>query len=346
MQARLPSPHRLAGAFHRLALRRGFPFLAYVAPRWPRWLLQANARWIIALVMGVYPRPKRAIARNLARVLGQPPRSRPVRRAVRQMLRSFAFHWVDLFRYPQLPHEVAARALIEVQGMEHVDQAVAAGRGGILLTAHLGNWELGGVLLGRQHRLSVVYVRDRFPEVERFRSLLRGAGEVEEISVEPGGSLSSLPVLRALRCNRLVGMQGDRDFDGRGVLLPFFGAPAPFPRGPFVVARLTGAPLIPTFVTYTPGRQFRVEALPPIRVESQGDGEEAVLEAMTRWAGVLESAVRRHPTQWYTFYDLWNTGEEGDAAEAPRPARSRRERAAEVVEEPVLGRTSARPAAR
>lgn len=334
MQSRLPAPHRFAEAFHRWALRRGFPFLAYVAPRWPRWLLFANARWVIALVMGVYPAPKQAIARNLARVLGQPPRSRRVRRAVRQMLRQFAYYWVDLFRYSQLPPEVAARDLVRSEGLEQLDQAVAAGRGAILLTAHLGHWELGGVLLGRQHRVSVVYVRDRFPEAERFRSLFRGAGEVEEIAVDLGGSLSSLPVLRALRRNRLVGMQGDRDFDGRGAAVTFFGAPARFPRGPFVLAHLTGAPLIPSFITYTRDRRFQVEVLAPIPLDPRGDGEEAVRGAMERWAQVLEEAVRRHPTQWFTFYDIWglspqegSSGPEGAVPAASPPlAVSRGER--------------------
>jgi lauroyl/myristoyl acyltransferase len=238
------------------------------------------------------------------------------------MLRHFAYFWADLFRFAQLPSEVAIRELEGVSGEQHVEAALAAGRGAILLTAHLGNWELGGVLLGRRHPVSVVYVRDQFPELERFRSLLRGGGEVEEIAVEPGGGLSSLPVLRALRDNRLVGMQGDRDFDGRGVWLPFFGAPAPFPRGPFVLSQRTGAPLIPTFITYTPELRFRVELAPPIRIESAGDPELALGDAMRSWVQALEDAIRRHPAQWYTFYDPWleverPEPESGSAAGAP-----------------------------
>jgi lauroyl/myristoyl acyltransferase len=306
LQARLPTPHRIADALHRWALRWGFPALARIAPRWPRGLLHLGARWVIALVMAVYPRPKRAIAANLARVTGRPVRSREVRRAVRRMLHNFAYSWVDLFRFAQLPAERGTRELVRADGLERVQDALAAGHGAILLTAHLGNWELGGVLLGRRERLSVVYVRDRYQEAERFRSLWRSAGNVEEIAVDPGSSLASLPVLRALRRNGVVGMQGDRDFDGQGVWVPFFGAPAPFPRGPFLVALLTGAPLLPTFVTYTPDRRFQVEVLEPIHLDRGGDRERAVVRAIGQWARVLEELVRRHPTQWYTFYDLWS----------------------------------------
>ncbi|HVS02801.1 MAG TPA: lysophospholipid acyltransferase family protein [Thermoanaerobaculia bacterium] len=306
MQYRLPRPSRLTDALHRWALRRGFPTLARIAPRWPRWWLLLNARWVIFLVMAVYPRPKRAIAGNLARILGASRRSWRVRRGVSRTLRHFAYYWVDLFRFAQLPAEEGRRLLAGVEGMEGLEAVLAQGRGAILLTAHLGNWELGGILLGqRDLPVSIVYVPDRYADAERFRSQLRRRAGVEEIAIQPGRSWSSLPVLRALRAGGVVAMQGDRDFDGRGVAAPFFGQPVPFPRGPFLVSLLTGAPLVPTFLTYTESYRFRATFGEPIVLAEGREREAALAGGVAAWVRQLEAAVRRCPDQWYTFFDYW-----------------------------------------
>jgi lauroyl/myristoyl acyltransferase len=323
MQWKMARPSRVADRFNRWALRHGFPLLARIAPRLPRWFNLAGARLVISVVMGLHHRPKRAIARNLARVLGEPPGSRRVRGAVRQMLYNFAYYWVDLFRFAQLPPERAAALVDRYTGGEHIAAALGAGRGALLVTAHLGNWELGGVFLrafGSQ--LAVVYVPDQFAEVESARQALRRASGVVEIPIRPDESLSSLPVLRALRQNQLVAVQGDRDFNDRGIAVPFFGAPAPFPAGPFQLALATGAPLVPAFIAYTSGHRFTIEAGPPIRLEATGDRDADVRRGLEAWVRTLEAAVRRWPTQWYTFFDYWP---EASAAGESAPERARGE---------------------
>ena len=143
MQWKLPQANRVNLWLHRVSINIGFPFVVWVSARWPRSLLLFLARIVIFLAMSIYPRPKREIARNLARVMDQAEDSPEVRRAVWEMLRHFAFYWVDLFRFAQLPPERARRHLVSVEGMETVEKSVEAGSGVVLLTAHLGNWELG-----------------------------------------------------------------------------------------------------------------------------------------------------------------------------------------------------------
>ncbi|HLF55532.1 MAG TPA: lysophospholipid acyltransferase family protein [Thermoanaerobaculia bacterium] len=308
MQWKIARSGRLADALNGWAIRRGFPVLAWLAPRAPRWFLLANARWIIALVMFVHSRPKRAIARNLARVLRSPAESRAVRRAVRSMLRHLAFYWVDLFRFAQLPPE-RLRALVVGGGrreLEPIERLREAGRRVILLTGHLGNWELGSVLAGQAGLpISIVYVPDEFGEAERYRSFLRGRGDVEEIPIRPEERFASLPVLRAFDRGRVVAMQGDRDWNDRGESAPFLGAEARFPLGPFHLARMTGALLVPVFIAYTAELRFEIQVGAPIEVERTEDREGDARRALARWLQVLEAAVLRWPTQWYTFYDFW-----------------------------------------
>jgi lauroyl/myristoyl acyltransferase len=308
MQWKIARPGRIADRFNRWALKRGFPALAWLAPRAPRWFLLAGARAIISVVMFLHSRPKRAIAANLARILGAPPGSRQVRRGVRQMLFHFAYYWVDLFRFAQLPPEVTRAQVVgaDLSSLEPLRAARTAGERVILLTAHLGNWELGGVLAGQAGLpVSVVYVPDAFGEAEHFRSLFRSFGSVEEIAIHPDDRFASLPVLRAFEAGRVVALQGDRDFNDRGVRMPFFGAEASFPTGPFHLARMTGARLWPVFITYTPDHRFEIDLGEPFAVGRGADRVGEVHDAMTHWVGVLEAAVRRWPTQWYTFYDFW-----------------------------------------
>jgi KDO2-lipid IV(A) lauroyltransferase len=322
MQWKITRSSHLSERFNRWAVARGFPTLAWLAPRAPRWFLHGGARVVIAVVMFLHSRPRRAIARNLARVLGAPEGSRRVRRAVSQMLFHFAVYWVDLFRFAQLPPE---RLREQVEGgtlatLEPLRQAIAAGRRTILITAHLGNWELGAVMAGQAHLpVSVVYVPDEFGEAEYFRSLLRTLGRVEEIPIRPGDQFASLPVLRAFAQGRIVALQGDRDFRENGAPLPFFGAPVTFPVGPFLLARMTGATLLPCFIVYTERRRFKVELGETIEVARSDDRERDVHQALERWVAVLEAAVRRWPTQWYTFYDFWPEPDGVPAAAAPAP---------------------------
>lgn len=299
-------------------MRRGFPVLARIAVWWPRWLLLLGSRVVIFVVMFVYPKPKAAIARNLAVIYGEPIGSRRVRRGVREMLRHFGYYWADLFRFAQLPVEAGRRHLVRVDGMDAVDELLAAGRGVVLLTAHLGNWELGGVLLGQENvPVSVVYVPDQYPEAEAFRSRLRRASRVCEIPLDLDRAWSSLPLLRALRGGGLVAMQGDRDFRGDGVEGRLFGRESTFPRGPFMVALLAGVPIVPTVFTYTPGLDFQCDLGPPIHLDGSRDREAAVARAVREWTAFLETALRRFPTQWYTFFDYWGSQADGSQAGAP-----------------------------
>jgi KDO2-lipid IV(A) lauroyltransferase len=169
--------------------------------------------------------------------------------------------------------------------------------------------------------LSVVYVRDQFEDVEASRALLRRATGVGEIPIRPQETLSSLPVLRALRENRLVALQGDRDFNDKGVPVEFFGEPVPFPTGPFHLALLTGAPLLPSFIVYTTGQRFTIEVGEPIRLEPTGDRQADVARGLEQWVRVLEAAVRRWPTQWYTFFDYWPASAPPGSATPEAPAR-------------------------
>lgn len=314
MQWKMARPSRASDSFNRWALRHGFPALLKLAPRLSRRASHFGARLVIDAVMGLYRAPHRAVDRNLARLLGVPEGSLRVHAARWKMFHLFGCAWVDLFRFAQLGQEEIFREVHEIAGREHLEAAHARGKGVILLTAHLGCWELGGVFLRHLGMpLSVVYVPDAFADVEAARQILRKVSGVDEIPIRPQDTLASLPVLRALRDNRVVAMQGDRDFNDRGEVFEFFGAPAPFPTGPFHLARMTGAALVPCFIAYSSDKKFSLALEPMITVEASARREADVRSAMARWIPTLENALRRWPLQWFTFYDFWAKPRSGEA---------------------------------
>jgi lauroyl/myristoyl acyltransferase len=108
--------------------------------------------------------------------------------------------------------------------------------------------------------------------------------------------------MAALRRGEVVALQADRALgNGGDVWIPFFGVPAPFPLGPFLLARAAGAPVVPAFCVLGGRYRYDVTIAPPIRVER---GEEAA--AAHTWVALLERVVREHPTQWFNFFDVWS----------------------------------------
>ena len=152
--------------------------------------------------------------------------------------------------------------------------------------------------------IHVVLVPDIFPAVERSRRALHERAGITEIRVDR--SLApTLAVLRALKANAIVAMQGDRDFNNTGIAVPFFGKEAYFPRGPFLVAMSTAATVLPAFIVRVPDGRYRAIVEEPLAIVRDGNRETALAENVGRYVAILERYVARHPEQWYCFYPFW-----------------------------------------
>ena len=257
--------------------------------------------------MELRPKYLEAIKANMAQVTGLTITHPEVDRLARRMVRQHARAWVDFFRFGQRPPEAAMAVFGDFSGMEHLDRVLAEGKGAILLTAHAGNYELGGLLL-RTKGLAIhaVYKPDRFEAVERLRSDLRRQGGVIGIPVD-GKGFSTLPLVKLLHEGKLVGMQGDRDFSLNGLPIPFFGREVFFPRGPWELAAMTGAPILTAFVWVDEEGRFHGRLSEPIHILGRrGERMAEIAAGMRRYAADLEALVRRDPSQWYCFYPFWD----------------------------------------
>jgi lauroyl/myristoyl acyltransferase len=284
---------------HRLNRGVWYRAMAAVAAVLPRALRLRLA----AAVAGVLRRPfaveRAVVGDNVARIR---PEATPAERTalVDDVFRHFAMCLSDLVSANR--RDGIERLLGAIEGEHHLAATAEAGGGAVVLTAHLGNWEVAGRLMalriGRPTHVVVAPEADR--SVERF---LRG-GPAPVRFVPRNEPRAALPLVSALRRGELVAMQGDRALGGRGdVRVPFFSREAAFPLGPFVLARAAGVPVIPAFCLLGRDRRYAVRIGEPMRVPV--DGERA---ALVQWVTVLERIVRAHPEQWFNFFDVWGMG--------------------------------------
>ena len=239
------------------------------------------------------------LGRNLARVLGVAPHEVPDDLIVRSV-RSYARYWREAFRLPSMDLDAVAASIdSSIEGREHIDRALAAGRGAILALPHSGNWDLAGVWCARYYGgLTTVAERLR-PEslYRRFLEYREGLGF--EIFPSSGGESPPFPELAVrLRDNRIVCLLGERDLARKGVPVTFFGEPTRMPAGPAKLAIDTGAALLPVHCWFTgDGWGFRID--PEIDVSV---GLEAATQAL---ADRFAANIAEHPEDWHMLQPLW-----------------------------------------
>jgi predicted LPLAT superfamily acyltransferase len=192
-------------------------------------------------------------------------------------------------------------------GENHLREAVKKGRGVLLLTAHIGNWEAAGQLLSR---LEVpVNVTGFDKETDEIRGLLNQASKAKfKLIPLTGGPTDAIPLVAAMRRGEVVAMLGDRSYGSPSARIPFLGGEAPFPIGAYVLAAIAGAPLVEVFSLREAGGHYRFFGFPALHPQMPAhDRRDAYLrECAQRFAANLESVLRRDPLQWYNFYPFWN----------------------------------------
>ena len=241
---------------------------------------------------------------NAARVLG--PRATPAqhRRLARAVVGNFILFCHDVGRSVRLSADELYGQIQALEGDAHYAAARAMRRGAIVVTAHMGSFEVGmAALRRRDERVHVVFRRDAFGRFERMRSALRAKLGVIEAPVDEGWTVW-LRLRDALLRDEVVVLQGDRVMPGqKGQRVPVLGADMLLPAGPVKLALATGAPIVPVFSIRTPAGAVRLCVEPAITVEA-GDPD-AVDRAMRQLADVVGKYVAAYPEQWLMLQPAW-----------------------------------------
>jgi KDO2-lipid IV(A) lauroyltransferase len=250
----------------------------------------------------------RQLRANLARVLGDPDPDR-LDAVVADALRSYARYWREAFRLPAMdPVALHRRMDPVIGGVEHLDRALAQGRGAVCALTHSGNWDMAGVWLvealrrrGRPATFTTVAERLR-PEslYDRFVAYRRSLGF--EVLPADSGPRTVATLAARLRAGGVVCLVADRDITGAGVEVDFFGAPARLPAGPAQLARHTGAALLPFGGWFTPdGWGLRFQG--PLEVPAGPAGLAATTQAL---ADAFAADIAEHPADWHMLQPVWS----------------------------------------
>jgi KDO2-lipid IV(A) lauroyltransferase len=262
----------------------------------PLWLGYLLADLATELHVQCFPARRHAALANLATMMPRATRRERLH-VVRSMMRNYNRMMFEFFRLPHLTRGELLSS-VEVVGREHLETAVARGRGVILTCCHIGNWELAAVVVAHWgytlHAVAGVQLgRWLAPAVRETKQELA----IHTVSPEDGFR----KLLRALEHNDLVALMVDGDIYSHGVPVEWFGRETRFPTGPGVLAQRTGALLISGYCERVGRGRFRIVMEPPLD-PAAFPTTSALNQAV---ANVTERHIREHLDQWCIFRPMW-----------------------------------------
>ncbi len=220
---------------------------------------------------------------------------------VRSVFHYFAKYLVDFFTLTKRVNKEFIRNFVEVQGIENLNNVIKEGKGGIVVSAHLGNWEMAGAVLGfLGYPLSIVALAHKDDKVNTFFNAQREFFGTTIIQT----NVALRRCLEHLKRNRLVAILADRDFGHHGLTMSFFKKKAVLPKGAALFSLRTGAPIIPAFFLRTPDNHFRITILDPIYPPSVAKGnitDQEIRNFINQYLHIIEEQIRLNPSQWLMF---------------------------------------------
>ena len=290
----------------RLLFHLGFFYLnliGFFCRLLPRKISLSLAVLVGNFYWAVMKKDREMVKRNLSQILEKPSEAGKI---ARQTFVRYAQYLVDYTRMDLLKEDNLGNLVSDFQGKEQIDRALSRGKGAMILTAHLGNWEMGGVFLSLLgYSLNVITAHDVAVRLHDYRVRLRQEQRIKVITLNDTLS-SSLAVFKALKDNELVALLGDRELMGKGIPVKFFGQKVFFPIGPALLARLSEADLIPTFVLMGADGKYLCRAEPPLPIQKTSSRDEDLAANAQGIAEVMEKFIRSYPDQWFTFYDYFS----------------------------------------
>jgi lauroyl/myristoyl acyltransferase len=248
-------------------------------------------------------RSRRHVKDNMRHVLGPDASEREVSRAAREVFRNIMRYYADLIRLPRLDPYRLLKQDLTIHGLENLENALAEGKGVVLVSAHYGNPEL---TVQAMAGLGVhAYVLTEPLQPRQLSDLTHRLRSTHGHIYRPVGMSSVKGALRHLRGGGLVAILCDRDIQKTGQLLPLCGSPARLPVGAAMLAVRTGAQVLPAFSRRRgPGRN-EVWIEPPLRLERTGDEEHDVRALTEKILARFEEYLRQDPGQWTVLEPVW-----------------------------------------
>ena len=206
---------------------------------------------------------------------------------------------MEVLYFPKIKQDI--NKYVEIQGREHLDEALKQGKGIVLATAHSSNWELlGGGLALNGYQIVGVAQKQTNGSMDKFINEYRRV-----IGMDIAYKNSVRDMVRFLGEKKIVGLLMDQDADKNGVIVNFFGRKASTPQGPAVLARMSGSPIVPMFITKRSDGLYKIIIHKHIDAQNTADKKNDILNDITNLTKIIENHIRIYPKEWFWLHNRW-----------------------------------------
>lgn len=279
--------------------------LAGVSACLPRRILLAFARCLGRFSYLILWKHRQNTLTHLSLALGNQKTEKEIRKIACRVFQNMAQTAAEVIQFPKLSLSKMME-FVDVQNTYEVYQwLLKEGKGVILLTSHIGNWELvGGVILLNGLKGTAVARRLRYEPFQKWIESLRRSILLEAVYRDE----SPRKIFEILKRNEIIGILPDQDIDTlKGIFVDFFGRPAYTSVAPVKLALSSGAPIVTTFLIRLPHDRYQVMIGDVIRPQVKTTREAAIHEYTQKWMASCEAVIRRYPDQWGWMHNRWKT---------------------------------------
>ena len=293
----------------KLPKAQDYPFLGISAYRWYQLLVRAEeflpepfmyfgSRRLADIIRMTDHRGHEAVLHNLRIILGPDVPEKQIRKLARGVFYEAAAYIVEFLGQRRWARKWLSGRGWDIEGIEHVEQNTAAGRGVMVVSAHFSNWEIGAAILAtRGQEVYVTALEHEDPRIDVLFNNLRNMWGYKTMPINESIRLT----LDALRNGKVVTLLGDRALGLNTVEVEFFGRKMLMPAAPARMALHTSAALVPAFISREGRNTFHVKFFPEIRPLEGVEEKQNVKYLVQQYAHTLEEMVRTFPSQWIRF---------------------------------------------
>jgi len=270
--------------------------------------------WLGKLAYYAVPSIRRTAQRNIAQTIGKDMSSTEIDRIVRATFINMGYNIVEFLGLPR--HRESLKQQVTFVGLEHMDNALSAGRGAILFSGHMTNWEIhGGMFAYLGYPVHPVYKPMSNPLTDRLIYDLRKGFGLELINIREWKER----VVQVLSSGEVVGLISDQDASKHGIFVDFLGKPASTFVGPALLTLRHNAALLLTLGHRTSPWHFELEILPALTITPTGDMRRDVAALTALWVSIFDQHVRKYPEQYFWFHRRWKTQPQAPQTDGDAP---------------------------
>lgn len=269
------------------------------------WRLPPSICYFLACIIGdflylFWRRARRSVKQNIAGLLGNEASQKVINKAARQSLRNFCKYCVDFSRFYHLPPDNEEEKLT-VKGIENLDEALRGGKGAILVSLHMGNWDIGATALSRLgYPINVIVEPLEFSFLNRFLHRLRTGLGLKVITTRE----SITRMAEILRQNEILALLIDCPEHDHGVEVNFCNSQVRMPAGAATLALRTGAKVVPCGFVRLRNNTFLALINQHLSFQRSRSLAKDIQELTQHITTALENLVKEFPDQWYMFQPL------------------------------------------